>query len=158
MIRDSCLVICILLIASCFLAQGIHAEEEGMKSVGKARLYSAVLPGAGQFYIGNVWKGIMDLGIEGVLVTGTVIFIGKVGAAPKQSKVDEEGLDVASKEDYIGLAAVSGAVFVGYYIFQLWRLNDDVVAHNYKKRFLEPYTLRFGAKKDGFTLGATMTF
>lgn len=135
---------------------GFYGKGEGLKSVGKARLYSAILPGAGQFYIGNTLKGIMDLGIEGVLVTGTVIFIDKAGDAPNQSEADS--LNVTSKEDYIGIAVITGVTALGYYIFQLWRLNDDVVAHNYKKLFLAPYSLNMGIKKDGFSLGATMTF
>lgn len=133
-----------------------YGEEEGLKSVGRARLYSSLLPGAGQFYIGNTLKGIMDLGIEGILVTGTVIFIDKAGEAPEQNRADS--LNVTSKEDYIGLAVITGATALGYYIYQLWRLNDDVVVYNYKKKFLTPYSIRLGLEEEGFTIGATMTF
>ena len=87
MIRVSCLVIRILLISSCFFFSVAHGEEEGMKSVGKARLYSAIIGGPGQFYIGNFWKGMMDLSIEGVLVTGTVIFIDKSKDAPSNQDI-----------------------------------------------------------------------
>jgi hypothetical protein len=129
-----------------------------MKSVGKARLYSSIIGGPGQFYIGNFWKGMMDLTIQGVLATGTVIFIDKAGDAPTNDEIDESDTTRTSKEEYIGLAVFTGLSYLTYHAFQLWRLNDDVVAHNYKKRFIEPYSLRFGVKKDGVVIGAAMTF
>ena len=97
----------------------------------------------------------MDLGIEGALVTGTVLFIDKAGEAPEESVADT---NVTSKEDYTILAIMTGATALGYYAFQLWRLNDDVVAHNYKKLFLTPYSLNLGLKEEGFIIGLTATF
>ncbi len=157
MIRKSSLMICILVLISCFHFSIVDAEEEGMKSVEKARLYSAIIGGPGQFYIGNFWKGMMDLTIQGVLATGTVIFIDKAGDAPTNNELPDT-TEITSKEEYIGLAVFTGLSYLTYHAFQLWRLNDDVVAHNYKKRFIEPYSLRFGVKKDGVVIGAAMTF
>ena len=147
----------IMILIFLFFVPGIHAEEEGMKSVGKARLYSAIIGGPGQFYIGNVWKGIMDLTIQGALVTGTVIFIDKAGDAPTNDELPDT-TEITSKEEYIGLAVFTGLGYLTYHAFQLWRLNDDVVSHNYKKRFLEPYSLHLGVKKNGVVVGASMNF
>jgi hypothetical protein len=42
----------------------LQTIEIQKKSVGKAALYSAVLPGAGQYYNGSIWKTILFAGIE----------------------------------------------------------------------------------------------
>jgi hypothetical protein len=42
----------------------LQTIEIQKKSVGMAALYSAVLPGAGQFYNGSIWKTILFAGIE----------------------------------------------------------------------------------------------
>jgi hypothetical protein len=159
MIRKTSLMIYILVLISCFLFSVVNAEEEGMKSVGKARLYSSIIGGPGQFYIGNFWKGMMDLTIQGALATGTIILIDKAGDAPTNEELEAiSDTTRTSKEEYIGLAVFTGISYLVYHGFQLWRLNDDVVAHNYKKRFIEPYSFRFDVKKNGVIIGATMTF
>ena len=123
-----------------FLIGRVEANEKGYKSLKTARLLSAVCPGAGEFYVHNYWKGALDIGIEGILVGTTILSINAIGNAP-------EGKDAAegkmSKEDYRILAWTCGISALGYYIFQIWRLNDDVVVYNYKKRFLNPSSLRF---------------
>jgi hypothetical protein len=47
------------------------------KSVAKAVLLSAVLPGAGQFYHGSLWKGVVFLGIEAAALYSYFHFDGR---------------------------------------------------------------------------------
>ena len=129
-----------LLAVFLFLVIGrVEADEEGYKSLGTARLLSAVCPGAGQFYVHNYWKGALTLGIEGALIGTTVFSFSKIDSAPDAGETAEGEM---SKEDYKILGWTCGITALGYYIFQIWRLNDDVVVYNYKKRFLEPTSLR----------------
>ena len=116
---------------------GISGQSD-YKSLATARLLS-VCPGAGQFYVHNYWKGALTLGIEGVLIGTTVFSFSKIDGAPDAGEAVEGEM---SKEDYKILAWTCGVSALGYYIFQIWRLNDDVVVYNYKKRFLEPTSLK----------------
>ncbi len=52
----------------------VHTEE---KSVMRAALYSAVLPGAGQFYAGSIWKAALFAGIEVAAWTTYFVYEGK---------------------------------------------------------------------------------
>ncbi len=53
-------------------ADSLLAEEREEKSVIKAALFSAVIPGSGQYYGGSVWKAILFAGIE---VAGWTVYI-----------------------------------------------------------------------------------
>ncbi|MCB0282467.1 MAG: hypothetical protein H6627_10080 [Calditrichae bacterium] len=51
----------------------ITTDESGRKSVGKALLYSLILPGAGEFYVGDASYGKFFLGME-IIVWGSYLF------------------------------------------------------------------------------------
>ena len=123
-----------------FFIERVEADNSEYKSLTTARLLSAVCPGAGEFYVHNYWKGVLDFGVEGVLVGGTILLVNAIEDAPELEAAAEGEM---SKEDYRVLAWACGIGALGYYIFQIWRLNDDVVIYNYKKRFLKTTSLRF---------------
>jgi hypothetical protein len=54
----------------------ISAEKE-KKSIFRAALYSAVIPGTGQFYGGSTWKAILFAGIEVASWTAYFVYTGK---------------------------------------------------------------------------------
>ena len=51
----------------------LQTIEIQKKSVGRAALYSAVLPGAGQYYNGSIWKTILFAGIEVAAWTAYIV-------------------------------------------------------------------------------------
>ena len=126
-----------------------HTE---LKSVGKARLFSAICPGAGQFYVHNYLKGVMDFGIEALLVGGTIFCWNARADAPQES---EDGI---SKEDYAVTTVLCGIGALGYYIFQIVRLNDDVVVYNYKNLFLSPSSLRLNFDTNKYSIQFSQAF
>ncbi|MCK5033394.1 MAG: hypothetical protein KAS18_07160 [Calditrichia bacterium] len=67
--------------------QGIEVQK---KSVGRAALYSAVLPGAGQYYNGSIWKTILFAGIEVAAWTAYFVY---------DSKGDQSDTDMRSFAD-----------------------------------------------------------
>jgi len=54
----------------------ISAEKE-KKSIFRAALYSAIIPGTGQFYGGSTWKAILFAGIEVASWTAYFVYTGK---------------------------------------------------------------------------------
>lgn len=131
----------------------VRSLTEAPKSLITARLLSSFFPGGGQFYVNNYWKGILDLGITSGLIGGTILTLHAHKNAPAEKKEGEP-----SKEDYTVLAVLCGGGALGYYIFQIWRLNDDVVVYNYKKRFLESTSFRFNFTPNRYSLSLVSTF
>jgi hypothetical protein len=141
----------LLLLLGLFLSPPAMSEE--FKSLSQARLLSAILPGAGQFYLGNIGKGLLDLGIETVLIGGTIACFKAAKNAPQSvPEVPEDGKREMTKGDYNTLGIILGLGAVGYYVAQIWKLNDDVKAYNYKKRFLSSLKLSVQPK------GVLLTF
>ena len=68
----------------------LQVIEVQKKSVGRAALYSAVLPGAGQYYNGSVWKTILFAGIEVAAWTAYFVY---------DSKGDQSDADMRSFAD-----------------------------------------------------------
>jgi hypothetical protein len=64
--------------------------EMEKKSVFRAALYSAVLPGAGQYYNGSIWKTILFAGIEAAAWTAYFVY---------ESKGDQSDTDMRSYAD-----------------------------------------------------------
>jgi hypothetical protein len=58
------------------------SDETGKRSAIQAALYSAVIPGAGQYYSGSIWKAILFAGIE---ITGWTVYIVSTSKANKQN-------------------------------------------------------------------------
>jgi hypothetical protein len=58
-------------------ADSLIAEEKEQKSIATAALYSAVIPGTGQYYAGSVWKAIMFAGIEIAGWTAFIVYTSK---------------------------------------------------------------------------------
>ena len=61
-----------------------HAEE---KSALRAALYSAVIPGTGQYYAGSVWKAILFAGIE---IAGWTVYIVNTSKGDNQASQMED--------------------------------------------------------------------
>lgn len=68
----------------------MEVVELQKRSVGKAALYSAILPGSGQYYNGSIWKTILFAGIE--VAAWTVYFV-------YDSKGDQSDVDMRSFAD-----------------------------------------------------------
>ena len=68
----------------------LQVIEVQKKSVGRAALYSAVLPGAGQYYNGSIWKTILFAGIEVAAWTAYFVY---------DSKGDQSDADMRSFAD-----------------------------------------------------------
>lgn len=111
------------------------------KNVTKARLLS-IVPGTGQFYI-----GIIDFSFSTI---GRGFNKIEVKEATEEEKITET--------DYAIITGICGFSTFIYYIYQLWRLNDDVIVYNYKKSFLEPSSFRINFYKDRWALFITKNF
>lgn len=135
-----------------FLITCIFLSNGELKSLKKARLLSAIIPGAGQFYVHNYWKGIMDFSIESTLIGITAFSLHKTKTAPEDT---DEGW---SKEDYTILAVSCGMGALAYYVFQLWRLNDDVAVYNYRAAFLKSTFLQLNLNESHCTLALVTRF
>ena len=68
----------------------LQVIEVQKKSVGRAALYSAVLPGSGQYYNGSIWKTILFAGIEVAAWTAYFVY---------DSKGDQSDADMRSFAD-----------------------------------------------------------
>ena len=126
-------------------------EPLAHKSLRTARLFSATIPGAGEFYVHNYWKGVIDFGIESSLVGVTIYSLNERENAPEEE-------DSMTQEDYTILTCLTGVSALGYYIYQIWKLNDDVVVYNYKLKFLKPTSLELNLSKPLFTLALVKEF
>ncbi len=68
----------------------MEVVELQKRSVGKAALYSAILPGSGQYYNGSIWKTILFAGIEVAAWTAYFVY---------DSKGDQSDVDMRSFAD-----------------------------------------------------------
>lgn len=66
-------------------ADSLLAPEREEKSVLKAALFSAVIPGTGQYYGGSIWKAILFAGIE--VASWTVFIVNTSKGDNKESEV-----------------------------------------------------------------------
>ena len=117
------------------------------KNLTTARLLSAVVPGAGQFYVHNYWKGVGTFIITGGSAAISVYTFNETKYAPLKATKEGE----LTKGDYRLMGVLSGIGAFGCWLYQLWDLNDDVVCYNYKKRFLS-LKLKFAPNKYGFSI------
>jgi hypothetical protein len=120
-----------------------QVKEE--KSVLQAALFSAVVPGAGQFYAGSVWKGILFAGLEVAAWTTYFVYDGKGDSQDSEMQVEQrywswlyyngtQRADISSDPrfpDYALLELDANDPYNGYL---LETYNADVVA---SLRFLE---------------------
>jgi hypothetical protein len=58
-------------------ADSVIAEEVEEKSVLRAALYSAIIPGTGEYYAGSTWKAILFFGIEVAAWTSYIVYTNK---------------------------------------------------------------------------------
>jgi hypothetical protein len=68
----------------------VFSDKVEEKSAMRAALYSAVIPGAGQYYAGSVWKTILFAGIE---IAGWTVFIVSTSKGDKQESQMENYAD-----------------------------------------------------------------
>jgi len=58
-------------------ADSLISEDKKEKSIFQAALYSAVIPGTGQYYAGSTWKAILFAGIEVAAWTAYIVYSGE---------------------------------------------------------------------------------
>jgi hypothetical protein len=68
----------------------LFLDEIEEKSAIRAALYSAVIPGAGQYYAGSIWKTILFAGLE---ITGWTVYIVNTSKGDKQESQMEDYAD-----------------------------------------------------------------
>ena len=68
-------------------ADSVISEEVEEKSVLRAAVYSAIIPGTGEYYAGSTWKAILFFGIEVAAWTAYIVYTNKAG----DSEVQMEG-------------------------------------------------------------------
>jgi len=69
----------------------LFSDETEEKSAMRAALYSAVIPGAGQYYAGSIWKTVLFAGLE---IAGWTIFIVNTSKGDKQESQMEDYADI----------------------------------------------------------------
>ena len=132
---------------------GDNISGEGYKSLKTARVLSAVIPGAGQFYVHNYWKGVGAFSFTvGSLAISAYAFNETKYAPLKRTEEGE-----LTRGDYQLIGILFGVGAFGCWLRQLWDLNDDVVVYNYKLKFLKSSLLNFNftPNKCGFSLTKT---
>lgn len=146
----------LLLVAVVLLLAGAAvAGEAGEKRTKTAMVLSSVLPGAGQFYLGNTGNGFYALGTELVWWAGAGAFFlaGKLSAdeAARSVPPRADSLKGLSTGMYIG-SAVFGLAALGWRAMMVSNVHDDAVAKNYRQRFLD---VKVGLKPemDGVKVG-----
>jgi hypothetical protein len=100
-----------------------------VKNPGTAKLLSSLIPGVGSMYVGNFLGGMFHLGIEALLIGGSVYCFSKIEGAPTKRKDDEFG----TKTDYTVFGIACGVCGLIYHIFQLLKAEDDARVVNYKR-------------------------
>ena len=65
-------------------ADSLISEDIEEKSVIRAALYSAVIPGTGQYYAGSTWKAILFAGIEIAAWTAYIVYSNEAGESEEQ--------------------------------------------------------------------------
>jgi hypothetical protein len=116
------------------------AHEVGKRATSTAMVMSSLLPGAGQFYLGNVGKGFSALG-------GELLWWGGAGGFFLAGRLSGQEALKATKPRADSLRTLEAVMYVGAGVFALvalgWRavmvsdVHDAAIAHNYRHRFLE---------------------
>ncbi|MCK4753985.1 MAG: hypothetical protein KAS58_02055 [Calditrichia bacterium] len=79
-------------------ADSLHSEEIEEKSVMRAALYSAVIPGTGQYYAGSIWKAALFAGIE--IAGWTVYFVNTSKGDNQETQMEAYADDHWSEQKY----------------------------------------------------------
>lgn len=74
------------------------SEEIEEKSVMRAALYSAVIPGTGQYYAGSIWKAALFAGIE--IAGWTVYFVNTSNGDKQETQMEAYANDHWSEQKY----------------------------------------------------------
>jgi len=74
----------VLINSSYQIADSLISEDIEEKSVIQAALYSAVIPGTGQYYAGSTWKAILFFGIEVAAWTAYIVYSNEAGESEEQ--------------------------------------------------------------------------
>ena len=101
-----------------FASEDMQSTESGQKSVGKALLFSLILPGSGEFYMGAKGQAGVFFGIEVLLWGGLFAnkwYVRSLEDDYKTYAVQYAGVDRSGKDDYYW-------VNIGKY--------DDIYAYN----------------------------
>ncbi len=79
-------------------ADSLLSEEIEEKSVMRAALYSAVIPGTGQYYAGSIWKAALFAGIE--IAGWTVYFVNTSKGDNQETQMETYADDHWSEQKY----------------------------------------------------------
>ena len=79
-------------------ADSLLSEEIEEKSVMRAALYSAVIPGTGQYYAGSIWKAALFAGIE--IAGWTVYFVNTSKGDNQETQMEAYADDHWSEQKY----------------------------------------------------------
>jgi TM2 domain-containing membrane protein YozV len=117
-------------LAAALVCAAVAAADAGEKSVSTATTLSWWLPGGGQFYLGNVGKGIRDASTELLFLAGAAgsVAVGISGKADGNDTALAVGL--VGGLLFTGVAMGCRAVFVN-------QVHEDAVTLNYRARFID---------------------
>lgn len=90
----------------------IKTTEKSYKSTTKAKIFSAIIPGAGQIYSGNWRDGINAFFLNGVIISGIIYNI--------------------NKKDYANALMIAYLFLPRYYNGNIYRAEKDVEKYNKK--------------------------
>lgn len=141
-------------------AGSASAAEVGEKSIKTAMVMSSVLPGAGQFYLGNAGKGFLALGGELGWWAGAGLFFLGGHMAGREARQDTtlraDSLRALETAMYVG-SGLFAAIALGWRALMVLQVHDAAVAKNYRHRFLD---VRVGLAPglDGIKVGLTRHF
>jgi hypothetical protein len=106
----------------------VMTEELEEKSPMRAALYSAVIPGTGQYYAGSVWKAILFAGIE---IAGWTVFIVNTSKGNEQESQLEEYADNNWSEQRYWSRLYYEATERGISDLPQYEVDDDNLLVNY---------------------------
>jgi hypothetical protein len=136
-----------LLIEESFLSvDSLLTEEREEKSVLRAALYSAIIPGSGQYYAGSVWKSILFAGVEVVCWTAYFVYTSK----GDNQDVEMRGFaDAHWSEQKYWSRLYYDATLQGVQNLPAYEVDENNILINYNADVVE--SLRFLEKELGHT-------
>jgi hypothetical protein len=119
-------------------ADSLISENKEEKSVIQAALYSAVIPGAGQYYAGSTWKAILFAGIEVAAWTAYIVYSDK---ASDQEAVMESFANANWSEQRYWSKLYYEALQRGISTLPVYRVDENNILIDYDADVIE--SLRF---------------
>jgi hypothetical protein len=114
------------------------SEDKEEKSVIGAALYSAVIPGTGQYYAGSTWKAILFAGIEIAAWTAYIVYSGK--ASDEEKAMETYANENWSEQRYWSKLYYE-ALREGISTVPVYRVDENNILIDYNEDVIE--SLRF---------------